>query len=266
MNCFNVVSTVRGFTHRTFWQHCTLLLIASAAWSTSVTSYAEVAPCDAKWMHDGGGVTQVTSNGLVTMQISARDFNKANGENCSATLMTTVVSKIAGRTARTDSRGVLRIVDGRARLESALQSAGFNGETAVGSLSTHQSGLFSYVGKFVSQDASLPGERFEASLAESMPAMPGGQFKIPKSVVTTTAKHVGKQEQLDTVVGRLNCWPISYDRMQQATSMMVLGRTLTVGAVTTHVVDHFCPDVGLVMRSDVVTYGQPGAVTVTEIR
>lgn len=92
----------------------------------------------------------------------------------------------------------------------------------------------------------------------------GGQFSAPKMVVSTGVRQVGKQEQLDTVVGKLACWPVSYDKTQSGTVTM-MGQTNTINSVT-RVVDHFCPSTGLVMRKDMTTNGKQASQVVTALK
>ena len=81
---------------------------------------------------------------------------------------------------------------------------------------TETSGLISYVGEITNEGQQLPATRMDSSASGTLMQAggAGGQFSAPKMVASIGVRQVGKQEKLDTVVGKLRCWPVSYDKTQ----------------------------------------------------
>ncbi|WP_143286580.1 hypothetical protein [Burkholderia ubonensis] len=257
-----------GHMRHTLRRHCVTLLLAGSAWGTSGAALAAL-ECDAPWMHKGGGFTMSVLPAGIVLEVEMLDFKKTHDGNCSGTLRANGTLNVAGRTSRSQNDMALRIVDGHARF-GALSSDGSvrassNDASMAGSVSAQTAGLLGYVGESLAEGATLPGTRSEVSFAGTVSAMGMNvnHISLPKAVVTTTAKRIGKPEQLDTVAGRLVCVPISYDQTQQAAKITMLGHATTVPAATQHVVDHFCPATGLVMFKDAGDNGKSGAVKIT---
>ncbi|PFH20995.1 MULTISPECIES: hypothetical protein [Burkholderia] len=245
-----------------------VLLLACAGWGASAAAHA--AACDAPWMHAGGGFSLTSSPTGMTTQVTVLDFRKTAEGDCSGTVQARTEASIGGQKMNSQSRMTLRVTGNHARFESTAAAGSMSGTagqgTMTGSISTQTSGLLTYVGESLDEGASLPGTRTESSFSGGVAAMGAkvGQIQAPKIVLTTTAKQVGKAEQLDTAVGKLRCVPISYDRTQQVGNMTAFGHA-GGGTATTHVVDHFCSGTGLVMRSDFTTNGKHGSVTVSAL-
>jgi len=228
------------------------------------------AACDAPWMHPNGSFTLTSTASHTVTQFDVLAFDKKDGEHCTGKVRTTAAMSMGGQAAKSESVMTLQIADGRASVQSenakgSLHSMSMGGLMSANS-TTETSGLLSYVGEITGEGQQLPVTRMDGSASGTLSQAggAGGQFAAPKMVVSTSVRQVGKQEQLDTVVGKLACWPVSYDKTQSGTVTM-MGKTNTINSVT-RVVDHFCPSTGLVMRKDMTTNGKQASQVVTALK
>lgn len=249
-----------------------LLTVAATAFA-SASAYANTqsgAACDARWMHDGGGFTLTASpSGRVTT-FSVRNLARKDADNCTMTINTTSEMTLAGRTMQSQSATSVQIAGGRLQ-KQASSNGEIHGTAGPASLSATAavatSGLTSYIGQIEHAGQTLPETRSEASFNGGMSKMnmPLGPVGAQKLVTTTTQKRVGEEEPLDTVLGKLTCWPIRYDRTQQAAQITLPSGHALANAATTHIVEYFCPSVGLVMRTDLETNGKRASQTVSAV-
>lgn len=227
------------------------------------------APCDAPWMHQGGGFSLTAAPGGHVTEFTVTDFAKADGGNCKGSIRTDFSLTVAGQTTRSQAVVALEIAGGKVRppgegTSGQMQAGSGNGAMSV-ALQAQASGLLSYISEVTAEGQRLPGTRTEMSMSGMLGKLgaAAGQISVPNMVLVTSEKVVGKQEQLDTPLGRYQCWPISYERRQEgpAAVMAMAGSFNSV----TQVVDHFCPASGLVMREDMTVNDKQSSQAVTAL-
>jgi hypothetical protein len=245
------------------------LLSAWICAAVAPLAHAELA-CDAPWMHQGGGFTLTMSPSGQKVDFLVTAFSKQDGQNCGFDVRTTMKIAVPGHDMGSQSDMHVAIAGGHAHTEQRAGSGKLNGHTdgvAFNGLATEQTaGLLSYVGEISGEGQRLAGTRSESSVAGQITAhgqtMSG--VSIPKTVTTTSDKQVGTREDLATAVGKFSCWPVGYDRRIQSNTMQMMGRTLNMDTHS-HVVDHFCPAAGLVMRKDITTDGRSSSSAITAL-
>jgi hypothetical protein len=232
-------------------------------------AHAELA-CDAPWMHQGGGFTLTMSPSGQKVDFLVTAFSKQDGQNCGFDVRATMKIAVPGHDMGSQSDMHIAIAGGHAHAEQRAGGgtlAGHTDGTVFKGLATEQTaGLLSYVGEISGEGQRLAGTRSESSVAGKITAqgrtMSG--VSIPQTVITTSDKQVGKREQLATAVGTFSCWPVGYDRRIQSSNMQMMGRTMNMDTHS-HVVDHFCPAAGLVMRKDISTDGHGSSSAITAL-
>ena len=248
------------------------ILLAATACALAVSHAHAAASCDAPWMHTGGGFTLTTSPGHRTTDFSVTQFSRRDADNCSGVVHAKTQMSMGGQSMQSESDVKFEIANSKAHAEVERTAGGVSGHAGMGALTGSLAGqattsMLSYVGEITGEGQHLPGMRSEGSMAGSVTNSGAavGSVSAAKIVTTTTDKQVGKQEQLDTPVGKFACWPVSYDRKIEANNVQMMSRTTNLTTVT-HVVDHFCPAAGLVMREDMTVNGQPASLSVSALR
>lgn len=248
-----------------------LTLGLAAACATAGSQAWAAAACDAPWMHQGGGFTATLAPGQRTVTYTVTQFSKRDGNNCNGQVHAAMKMSMGGQPMQSESDVHFTIVDGKAAAQPAQTSNGaMHGSSGAASLngmmSAQTSGILSYVGEITSEGQRIAGTRTQGSMSGTAANMGQsvGTMNVPKFVTTTSDKAVGKQEQLQTGAGTFACWPVTYDRSMQADNAQLMGHTANL-AMKSHVVDHFCPATGLVMRQDTVTNGHAVTLTVSAL-
>jgi hypothetical protein len=253
-----------------FPQRLLVLLVASTGMATAQYAHAELA-CDAPWMHTNGGYTTTSSPGNQKVDYLVTSFSKHDGNNCNFDLRVNMKLAIPGHDSSGSVGLHVAIEGGKVRVERQSAAGGEQSHTDqvafAGIASAQTTGLLSYVGEITGEGQQLAGTRTESSVSGQVSMGSGGgslPVSMPKTVISTTGKQVGKREQLTTAVGKYDCWPVSYDLRTQSNGMQLMGRTVNMDN-TAHVVDHFCPATGLVMRSERTSSGQTISKQVTAL-
>ncbi|WP_143809049.1 hypothetical protein [Paraburkholderia susongensis] len=251
-------------------RHLPVLIAALIGVAATQRAHAELA-CDAPWMHTNGGFTTTSSPGDQKIDYLVTSFSKHDGNNCSFDVRVNMKLAIPGHDS--DGGAVLHVTieSGKVHVERQTAKGSEQSHTDqvafTGIASGQTTGLLSYVGEITGEGQRLAGTRSESSVSGQVAMGPGGgnlPVSIPKTVITTTEKQVGKQEQLATAVGKYECWPVSYDQRTQSNGMQFMGRTVNMDHVA-HVVDYFCPAAGLVMRSQRTGGGQSSSKAITAL-
>ncbi|SMG57061.1 hypothetical protein [Paraburkholderia susongensis] len=247
-----------------------LMIAVAAACAAGVSqAQAEVA-CDAPWMHQGGGFTTTSSPSQRTTVFTVTQFSKRDGNNCNGQIRAVMNMSMGGQPVQSESNIKFEIADGKVQAQTEAASGSMNSHAGAGTfgatVSSQTVGVLSYVGEITSDGQRIPGTRSEGSMSGKLANMGQavGTMAVPKFVTTTSDKLVGKQEQLQTPAGKFACWPVTYDRSMHADNVKAMSRTVNLNAQT-HVVDHFCPAAGLVMRQDMTTNGKPTSLTVSAL-
>ncbi len=64
-------------------------------------------------------------------------------------------------------------------------------------------------------------------------------------------KRVGARKTIDTALGSQSCWPITYTRNSDATTVAIKGLVLPIPAINTTVTDWYCPKINLVALQEI---------------
>lgn len=249
----------------------TLLLIACLI-TASAKAHAEV-PCNAPWMHPGGQFVITSSAGNRSYTFDILSFEKQDSDHCSGSLRVTAAYTFQGRDMESKSLFHLTLSNGVADLKPQEDADGtLTGKTGASPLnvavSQQLSGFFSYAGEIKQAGQTLPATTSHTSVSTNTAAngTSTGQFVAPAMSYSTTERHVGPQESLDTSAGKLDCWPVSYDLTEKSEGITIHGHTLPGSESTLKIVDHYCPATNLVMRKDITSDGKLVTQTVTSIK
>ncbi|NML33350.1 TapB family protein [Paraburkholderia antibiotica] len=247
-----------------------LMIAVAAACAAGVSQARAEVACDAPWMHQGGGFTTTSLPSQRTTVFTVVQFSKRDGNNCNGQIRAVMNVSMGGQPVRSESNLRFEIADGKVRAQTEAVAGSMNSQAGAGtfgaSMSSQTVGVLSYVGEITSDGQRIPGSSSEGSmsgkLANMGPAI--GTLAAQKFVTTTSDKQVGKQEQLQTPAGKFACWPVTYERSMRADNVKMMSRTIDLNTQM-HVVDHFCPATGLVMRQDMTTNGKPTSQTVSAL-
>lgn len=250
-----------------------LILTALAAIAPAgMKAYAAI-PCDAPWMHTGGQFVVTSSTGNQKFTFDVLSFDKKDSDHCTGSIRTNADLNIQGRAVESQSIFDITIAEGIAQVQPQQDANGsMNGKMGPGSMNAMVSaqlvGFFSYAGEIKQAGQTLPATKGHASVNSTMAAngANAGNLTASNMSFTTTEKQVGQQETLDTVAGKLDCWPVSYDMTENPGSITFQGRTINVPPITQQIVDHYCPATNLVMRKDITTNGNQVSQIVTSIK
>jgi hypothetical protein len=247
-----------------------LTLGVAAACALAGTHAHAAAACDAPWMHEGGGFTTTLTPYQRTVTYTVTQFSKRDGNNCNGAVRVDMKMSMGGQPMQSESNVSFEIADGKVAPPSqknagSLRSTG-GGATFNAALSSQTTGLLSYVGEITGEGQHLAGTSTQGSVSGTVANMgqSAGTMNVPKFVTTTSDKSVGKQEQLQTAAGKFDCWPVTYDRSMHADHAQMMGHTANL-SMKSHVVDHFCPAAGLVMRQDTTVNGKTLSMTVSAL-
>ncbi|MEI2418123.1 hypothetical protein V8Z80_18245 [Orrella sp. JC864] len=216
--------------------------------------------CQARFMHDGGHL-KVSGTGIVQVQaqLSFSGVSKQGADRCSATVRGNAAYSLAGLPGgESDIDHQLRVTDGR----SSFQRRG--GSSSGGDFDLRLLGLFGYGTPIEREGQRLPGESFQLAVGDRGPK---GQVGLPPTTFHIGERVVGARERIDTAAaGSQQCWPIRYSRETGATQASFNGLVLPIPAMRSQVTDWFCPDVGMVLKQEIVQAGQRAVIEVTEVR
>ncbi|WP_028228441.1 hypothetical protein [Paraburkholderia ferrariae] len=249
---------------------CALTAALAAVGAATGTHVYAAAACDAPWMHEGGGYTSTLAPGQRSMTYTVTQFSKRDGNNCNGQVHAVMKMSMGGQPMQSESDFGFEIADGKATAAAQKNTGALHGTSGMASfgaaLSSQTTGVLSYVGEITSEGQRIAGTRTEGAMSGT-PANGGqavGSMSVPKFVTVTSDKVVGKQEQLPTAVGTIVCWPVTYDRSTQADNAQLMGHMANL-SMKSHVVDHFCPATGLVMRQDTTVNGRTITLTVSGV-
>ncbi|WP_228771051.1 hypothetical protein [Cupriavidus sp. U2] len=234
--------------------------------------------CDAPWFRSGSRV-QLEGDGSMPMSITMtlRDVMRT-ARGCSAQLEVrskSALSALMGppvvmdqvheinidrnaATARTriDSRNA--VINARARYARMFGEASFNG-----------SGVFNYAGLEIKEGATLDGESFQSSV--SLKIYPLGKDEVVGTMqalhasIIVGSRHVGRKQMINTVMGRKECMPITYEKRTSLGPLMVGDELLQLEPSVLHVTDWYCPMEAFVLRTEIRQNNEVQRVDVTAL-
>lgn len=234
--------------------------------------------CDAPWFRSGSRV-QLEGDGSMPMSITMtlRDVMRT-ARGCSAQLEVrskSALSALMGppvvmdqvheinidrsaATARTriDSRNA--VINARARYARMFGEASFQG-----------SGVFNYAGVEIREGAMLEGETFQSSV--SLKIYPLGKDEVVGTMqalhasIIVGSRHVGRKQMINTVMGRKECMPITYEKRTSLGPLMVGDELLKLEPSVLHVTDWYCPMEAFVLRTEIRQNNEVQRVDVTAL-
>lgn len=214
--------------------------------------------CGARFFHDGGSI-EVVGTGLLTVsaQLSFNKVRKTSADVCQA--------QVTGQA----SYGLMGLVGGASDINHLMRVNGPN-TTFIGATTSRPQdqtsidlrllSLFGYGAAISAPGQRLPAQSFRLNLGD-----PGRGPQTPLTV-RTGERTVGKRETIDTVLGRLSCWPVRYDRNTDPTLASVRSVQLMIPAIQSQVTDWYCPSSNLVMRQEIDQGGQRSVIEVKSVK
>lgn len=217
--------------------------------------------CQAPFMHDGGRL-RVAGTGIIQVQadLSFAEVSKQGADRCGALVRGNATYSLAGLPGgETDIDHRLQVSDGH----SSFERRG-SGQASGRSFDLRLLGLFGYGTPITGEGQRLPGESFQLEIGDQGPQ---GKVGLPPTTFHIGERTVGAKTRIDTVAaGSQECWPIRYTRETGATQASFSGLVLPIPAMKSQVTDWFCPDMGMVLKQDIVQAGQQASIEVTEVR
>lgn len=234
--------------------------------------------CDAPWFRSGSRV-QMEGDGSMPMSITMtlREVMRT-ARGCSAQLEVrskSALSALMGppvvmdqvheinidrsaATARTriDSRNA--VINARARYARMFGEASFTG-----------SGVFNYAGTEIREGAMLDGETFQSSVA--LKIYPLGQDEVVGTMqalhasIIVSTRHVGRRQMINTVMGRKECMPITYEKRTSLGPLMIGDELLQLEPSVLHVTDWYCPAEAFVLRTEIRQNNEVQRIDVTAL-
>lgn len=237
--------------------------VAQAAASQAQAAAAAVL-CNAPWFRSGSHV-QMEGDGVMPMSIkmTLRDVVRSPS-GCRAQLEVTsksalsalmgppvitnqvheVVIERSAPNAQTSIESQHAVINARARYARMYGEAAFRGK-----------GVFNYAGLDLREGTMLEGEMFSSSV--SLKVYPLGSdeavstMDAQRATIHIGSRHVGKLQMVDTLMGRKECQPISYDKRTSLGPLMIGGELVQVEPTVMHVTDWYCPAEAFVLRTEV---------------
>lgn len=244
--------------------------------ATQVAASAAAVLCNAPWFRSGSRV-QMEGDGALPMSISMtlRDVGRS-ASGCRAQL--TVSSKSAmsalmgppvmmeqvhevvidRRSDQTSIESQHAIINARARYARMYGEAAFRGK-----------GVFNYAGMDLREGSMLDGETFQSSV--SLKVYPLGSDEVVSTMralhasIHIGSRQVGRRQMIDTVMGRKECLPITYDKRTSLGPLMVGEEVVQVEPSVMHVTDWYCPADAFVLRTEVRQDGNVQRIDVTAL-
>ncbi|EON21801.1 hypothetical protein ASL20_06885 [Cupriavidus necator] len=229
--------------------------------------------CDAPWMHDGGEIRMTMQGGAPgTATMSVSGVRKSGKGQCNANI--SVVSNVAAAGSGNETRldYTMAVIEDRLTISRGGAPGKVEGKSAAGTasgmLDSSAVGTLAYGGVIEAEGQRLPGESQTVRMDLQMTAagQSAGQARIPSAKVTIGGKVVGKRATIPTRLGQKSCWPVRYERSTTMAPVTVAGHTVSVPPASASVTDWYCPDMGLVMKQEVVQNGQTGTIEVVSVK
>ncbi|MEN7531789.1 MULTISPECIES: hypothetical protein [unclassified Cupriavidus] len=234
--------------------------------------------CDAPWFRSGSRVQMEGDGELpVSITMTLRDVMRT-ARGCSAQLEVRSKSALAAlmgppvvmdqvheinidrnaTTSRTriDSRNA--VINARGRYARMFGEASFTG-----------SGVFNYAGQEIREGAMLDGETFQSSVSLKIYPLGAdevvGNMDAQRASIIVGTRHVGRKQMIDTVMGRKECLPITYEKRTSLGPLRVGDEILHVEPSVLHVTDWFCPAEAFVLRTEIRQNNKVQRVDVTAL-
>jgi len=230
------------------------LLVVLFGWGTS----AQAQICEARFFHNGG-IIEIGGSGML---------------NVSAKLTFSQVKKTSSTICQAQVKGfanyaLMSFLNGSSDIDHVLSVSGH--QTSVANARPGRSadpatfdvqllGLFGFGAPILAAGQKFAAQSYSLAVGDPKrgPITPVG--------VRMGEKTVGAQQSIQTAVGKLQCWPVRYDRSTDATTAQVQGMVLPIPSIQSQVTDWFCPSINLVMKQEIEHSGQKSVVEVKVLR
>ncbi|MEM5427820.1 hypothetical protein [Cupriavidus oxalaticus] len=252
--------------------------VSAATQVTQMAASAAAVLCNAPWFRSGSHV-QMEGDGALPMSIrmTLRDVGRS-ASGCRAQL--TVSSKSAmsalmgppvimeqvhevviDRRTPNDQTSIESqhaIINARARYARMYGEASFRGK-----------GVFNYAGMDLREGSTLDGEMFQSSV--SLKVYPLGSDEVVSSMraqhasIHIGSRQVGRRQMIETVMGRKECLPITYEKRTSLGPVIVGEEVVQVEPSVMHVTDWYCPSDAFVLRTEVRQDGNVQRIDVTAL-
>ncbi|WP_439686060.1 hypothetical protein [Cupriavidus oxalaticus] len=256
----------------------TAVSAAAQVAATQTAASAAAVLCNAPWFRSGSHV-QMEGDGALPMSIrmTLRDVGRS-ASGCRAQL--TVSSKSAmsalmgppvimeqvhevvidRRTSndQTSIESQHAVINARARYARMYGEASFRGK-----------GVFNYAGMDLREGSTLDGETFQSSV--SLKVYPLGSDEVVSTMralhasIHIGSRQVGRRQVIETVMGRKECLPITYEKRTSLGPVLVGEEVVQVEPSVMHVTDWYCPSDAFVLRTEVRQDGNVQRIDVTAL-
>ncbi|MGX0937311.1 hypothetical protein ACUXQ2_003394 [Cupriavidus metallidurans] len=252
-----------------------------AAPVTDGASAAEAAPvgpqlCDAPWFRSGARV-QMEGDGTMPMSITMtlRDVMRT-ARGCSAQLEVrskSALSALMGPPVVMDQVHEINIDRNSTRTRIDSRNATINAQARYarmfGGASFTGSGVFNYAGMTIRENTTLEGETFQSAVDLKIYPLGSddmvGTMQAQHASIIVGSRHVGRKQMIDTVLGRKECMPITYEKRTSLGPLMIGDELLQLEPSVLHVTDWYCPTEAFVLRTEIRQNNKVQKVNVTAL-
>jgi hypothetical protein len=168
----------------------------------------------------------------------------------------TFVEEAGNTGGRIDSQHAT--INAQARYARLFGEASFEGK-----------GMLNYATKQIREGVTLPGESFESSANLIIHSVatdePITTIRAPHASVSISARHVGREQPIETAQGRMQCLPIHYERRTTLGPLFIGDDLEQPETDVMEVTDWFCPSTAFVMRTDIRQKGKTEHIDTTAL-
>lgn len=220
--------------------------------------------CDAPWFRSGARVQMEGDGDMPTSITMTLRHTTRNDAGCRAQLEVRSKSALSALMGPPVIMDQVHMVNIERRTSTA--SASIESEHAVinaqgryarmyGEAAFRGQGVFNYAGTDVREGGTIDGEMFESSVSLQIYPLGGddviGSMRALYASINVGTRHVGKRQMIDTVMGRKECMPITYEKRTSLGPLMVGEEVVQVEPAVLYVTDWYCPAEAFVLRTEV---------------
>jgi len=131
------------------------------------------------------------------------------------------------------------------------------------------SGVFNYAGMTIRENTTLEGETFQSAVDLKIYPLGSddmvGTMQAQHASIIVGSRHVGRKQMIDTVLGRKECMPITYEKRTSLGPLMIGDELLQLEPSVLHVTDWYCPTEAFVLRTEIRQNNKVQKVNVTAL-
>ncbi|MGO4330660.1 hypothetical protein AB4Z48_01710 [Cupriavidus sp. 2TAF22] len=234
--------------------------------------------CDTDWFQSGAR-TQMEASGDMPMSITMVIRHPVRTETgCSAWL------SIHSKSALAAMMGPPVVMDQVHRMNFDRDASGTGGSVSsqratinaqarytrlFGEASFQGHGVLSYAGLTVREGIVLPGQTLTSSLDLEIHSLATGEFvttiRAPAASVTIGERRVGRARSIETMMGRRQCMPITYQKRSALGPLMMGDDVIQTEPAVMEITDWYCPTEAFVMRTEVRQKGKVERIDTTAL-